>query len=108
MFSRLSNKCNKWEAPVKPRRVSSTLTRFSVRQITAAESGLPELQSFAAGVAKDKAAVQAGLTWPVNNGQVEGQVTTLKLTKRTMYGRAARLWRGLTLCYMIHFLPGGS
>jgi hypothetical protein len=37
MFGGLSNKCNKWEAPVKPRMVSSTLTRFSVRQITAAE-----------------------------------------------------------------------
>jgi transposase len=53
-----------------------------------AESGLPELQSFAAGVEKDKDAVKAGLTWPVNNGQVEGQVTKLKLIKRTMYGRA--------------------
>jgi transposase len=49
---------------------------------------LPELQSFASGVEKDKAAVKAGLTWPVNNGQVEGQVTKLKLIKRTMYGRA--------------------
>jgi transposase len=53
-----------------------------------AESGLSEIQSFAAGVEKDKDAVKAGLTWPVNNGQVEGQVTKLKLIKRTMYGRA--------------------
>ncbi len=53
-----------------------------------AESGLPELQSFAAGVEKDKDAVQAGLTWPINNGMVEGHVTKLKLIKRTMYGRA--------------------
>lgn len=53
-----------------------------------AASDLEELQSFAAGVEKDKAAVKAGLTWPVNNGQVEGQVTKLKLIKRTMYGRA--------------------
>lgn len=52
------------------------------------ESGLPELQSFAAGVEKDKDAVQAGLTWPINNGMVEGHVTKLKLIKRTMYGRA--------------------
>ncbi len=49
---------------------------------------LPELQSFATGVEKDKDAVRAGLTWPVNNGQVEGQVTKLKLIKRTMYGKA--------------------
>jgi transposase len=53
-----------------------------------AESGLPELQSFAAGVEKDKDAVQAGLTWPINNGMVEGHVTKLKLIKRQMYGRA--------------------
>ncbi len=35
-----------------------------------AESGLPELQSFEASVEKDKDAVQAGLTWPINNGMV--------------------------------------
>jgi transposase len=54
-----------------------------------AESGLPELQSFAAGVEKDKDAVKAGLTWPINNGMVEGHVTKLKLIKRQMYGKAS-------------------
>jgi transposase len=54
----------------------------------ARKSGLPELQSFATGVERDKDAVKAGLTWPINNGMVEGQVTKLKLIKRTMYGRA--------------------
>jgi transposase len=53
------------------------------------ESGLAELQSFAAGVEKDKEALRAGLTWSINNGMVEGHVTKLKLIKRTMYGRAA-------------------
>ncbi len=53
-----------------------------------AESGLPELQSFAAGVEKDKDAVRAGLTWSINNGMVEGHVTKLKLIKRQGYGRA--------------------
>jgi transposase len=52
------------------------------------ESGLPELQSFASGVEKDKAAVKAGLTWSINNGMVEGHVTKLKLIKRQMYGKA--------------------
>jgi len=52
------------------------------------ESGLAELQSFAQGVEQDKAAVQAGLTLPLSNGQVEGQVTKIKLIKRMMYGRA--------------------
>lgn len=53
-----------------------------------AESGLPELQSFASGVEKDKDTVKAGLTWPINNGMVEGHVTKLKLIKRQMYGKA--------------------
>jgi transposase len=52
------------------------------------ESELPELQSFAQGVERDKAAVQAGLTLAINNGQVEGQVTRMKLIKRMMYGKA--------------------
>jgi transposase len=49
---------------------------------------IPELQSFAAGVEKDKEAVRAGLTWWINNGMVEGHVTKLKLIKRQGYGRA--------------------
>lgn len=52
------------------------------------ESSLPELESFAHGVGQDKAAVQAGLTLPINNGQVEGHVTRVKLVKRMMYGKA--------------------
>ena len=52
------------------------------------KSHLPELQSFAAGVQKDKDAVRAGLTWWINNGVVEGHVTKLKLIKRQGYGRA--------------------
>lgn len=52
------------------------------------ESQLPELQSFAHGVERDKAAVQAGLTLQINNGQVEGHVTRIKLIKRLMYGKA--------------------
>jgi transposase len=52
------------------------------------ESGLPELASFAHGVEHDKAAVQAGLTLQINNGQTEGHVTRIKLIKRMMYGKA--------------------
>jgi transposase len=52
------------------------------------ESQLPELESFAHGVERDKDAVQAGLTLALNNGQVEGQVTRIKLIKRMMYGKA--------------------
>ena len=52
------------------------------------ESCLPELQRFARGVEQDKEPVRAGLTLSINNGQVEGHVTKIKLLKRMMYGRA--------------------
>lgn len=52
------------------------------------ESPLPELHSFVHGVEQDYAAVKAGLTLSINNGQIEGQVTKIKLFKRMMYGRA--------------------
>ena len=51
-------------------------------------SDLPELQHFAAGIKRDKAAVQAGLSLPYSNGPVEGHINRLKLIKRSMYGRA--------------------
>lgn len=54
----------------------------------ASSSDLPELQQFAAGIQRDKAAVQAGLSLPYSNGPVEGHINRLKLIKRSMYGRA--------------------
>jgi len=51
-------------------------------------SDIPELQKFANGLERDKAAVLAGLTLIHSNGQVEGQVTRIKLIKRMMFGRA--------------------
>ena len=53
-----------------------------------AESRLSQLQTFAQGIARDKAAVQAGLTLPYSNGLLEGHTHRLKLIKRSMYGRA--------------------
>jgi transposase len=44
--------------------------------------------SFANGLIKDKAAIDAAITTPWSNGQTEGQITKLKLVKRQMYGRA--------------------
>ena len=43
--------------------------------------------SFASGILRDRAAVQAAITQPWSNGQTEGQITKLKLVKRQMYGR---------------------
>jgi transposase len=56
--------------------------------LAAEQSDVPELQRFAAGLRRDYAAVNAALTLPWSNGQVEGQVNRLKLLKRQMYGRA--------------------
>src|SRR3989454_1823377 len=51
-----------------------------------AASDLAELQPFAAGVEKDKAAVKAGLTWPGENALGGGEAAKLQLLTRTMYG----------------------
>ena len=47
-----------------------------------------DLHSFAAGLHQDEQAVRAALRLPWSSGQVEGQVTRLKLVKRQGYGRA--------------------
>lgn len=52
------------------------------------ESKQSLIASFATGIAKDKAAVHAAIIQPWSNGQVEAQITKLKLVKRQMYGRA--------------------
>jgi transposase len=67
---------------------SRTGEHLDVWLAQAKSSQLPELQSFAAGIEKDKDAVRNGLTWAINNGVVEGHVTKLKLIKRQGYGRA--------------------
>ncbi len=51
-------------------------------------SGIGPLRRFAQGLLTDFTAVLAGLTLPVNNGQLEGQINRLKMIKREMYGRA--------------------
>ncbi len=57
--------------------------------LQAAEASMArELRAFAANLRRDLAAVQAALTHAWSSGQVEGQVTRIKLLKRAMYGRA--------------------
>lgn len=46
------------------------------------------MSSFPNGINRDQAAVLAAITSPWSSGQVEGQITKLKLVKRQMYGRA--------------------
>jgi transposase len=50
--------------------------------------GIPALETFAAGLQQDKAAVSAALILPYSSAQAEGQIHKLKLIKRQMYGRA--------------------
>ncbi|GAA1154217.1 transposase [Kitasatospora gansuensis] len=49
---------------------------------------LPFLHSYATGLERDRAAVDAALTLPWHNGRTEGVNHKIKLTKRQMYGRA--------------------
>ncbi|MFB7397759.1 ISL3 family transposase [Streptomyces sp. NPDC056191] len=49
---------------------------------------LPALHSLVSGLRRDFDAVTAGLSTPWSSGQVEGQVTRVKLLKRMAYGRA--------------------
>ncbi|MBV9750602.1 MAG: ISL3 family transposase [Acetobacteraceae bacterium] len=50
--------------------------------------GVATVETFAAGLETDGAAVRAALTEPWSSGQAEGQVNRLKLLKRQSYGRA--------------------
>jgi transposase len=54
----------------------------------ALRSEVPQLMHLARGLQQDYAAVKAALEFPWSSGQVEGQITRLKLIKRQMYGRA--------------------
>jgi len=47
----------------------------------------PKLASFATGLRRDRAAVDAGLTLEWSQGHVEGQVNRVKVLKRVGYGR---------------------
>ena len=69
-------------------RVASTAEGLEVWLTDAKSSAIPELVRFAKGVVKDQAAVLAGMRLEWSNGQVEGQVTRLKLIKRFGFGRA--------------------
>jgi transposase len=53
----------------------------------AKRSGVAELVEFAKRLRQDRAAVEAACTLEWSQGQVEGQITKLKLIRRQMYGR---------------------
>ena len=51
-----------------------------LKQVTLSQ--IPEFRRLVRSINRDKAAVLAGLTLPCSQGQVEGQITKLKLIKR--------------------------
>ena len=51
--------------------------------------GVAAIETFAAGVEADGAAVRAALVETWSSGQAEGQVNRLKVLKRQGYGRAS-------------------
>ncbi len=53
-----------------------------------ATSEVSDLQTFAASLGRDEAAIRHALTEPWSTGPVEGHITRVKLVKRQMYGRA--------------------
>jgi transposase len=61
---------------------------FEAWAVAAERSTVGELRGFATSLRRDRAAVVAGLTVPWSSGSVEGNVTRVKLIKRTMYGRS--------------------
>jgi hypothetical protein len=68
-----------------PVRSTAALRRWLDR---AHASGIERMQAFVGQLRRDILAVDAAVTTPWSNGQVEGQVNRLKTLKRQMYGRA--------------------
>jgi transposase len=64
------------------------LAAFDSWLAEACTSGMRAVETFAAGLEQDGAAVRAAFTTPWSSGQAEGQITRIKLIKRQMYGCA--------------------
>ena len=75
-------------ARITGKRHHTTIDTFDAWLADACDGNVRAVATFAAGLKQDGAAVRAALTLPWSNGQTEGQVTKLKLLKRSMYGRA--------------------
>ncbi len=76
------------DAGITDKRQPSGVDTFDAWLADARNCSVRAVATFAAGLKHDGAAVRAALTLPWSNGQTEGQVTKLKLLKRSMYGRA--------------------
>ncbi len=67
---------------------ATALAALEVWLADARVCGVRNVETFAAGLEQDGAAVRAALTTPWSSGQAEGQITRLKLIKRQSYDRA--------------------
>jgi transposase len=76
------------DAAITGKRQPPGVDTFDAWLADARDCNVRAVVTFAAGLEYDGAAVRAALTLPWSNGQTEGQVTKLKLLKRSMYGRA--------------------
>ena len=68
---------------------NGTLASLDAWLAEARACGVGAVETFAAGLERDGAAVRAALTLSWSNGQAEGQITRLTLLKRQSYGRAS-------------------
>jgi transposase len=73
----------KWLNALLRRKVAGDLDEI----LTAADGTM--LARFAAGLRRDFEAISAALELPWTTSPVEGQISRLKMLKRTMYGRAS-------------------
>lgn len=68
--------------------VNDPVAIFDTWLAEAQTCGVQARETFATGLEQDGAAVRAALTRPWRNAQADGQITKLKLLKRSMYGCA--------------------
>ncbi len=83
-MTRAHTLAQEFQALVRQRRANGLDAWLAASQA----SGIPELQRFATGLQHEYASIRAALSEPWSTGQVEGQITRVKLVKRQMYGRA--------------------
>ena len=79
-------------AGLREQQDGSSPKAFDAWLVEARRCGVRGVESFAASLDQDGAAVRAALTLPWSSGQAEGQINRLKLLKRAMYGRAKLDW----------------
>jgi transposase len=84
-FTALVRACN----ASKKEDVHTASADLTIWLAEASASGVPVIETFAAGLRGDGGAIDAALTTPWSNGQTEGQVNRLKLIKRQMFGHAS-------------------